>query len=296
MKPVYLFFAFINHLKTSFRIKVFQKRFFVFNKTGKNFTFKKNDEKILVVIAHVVPGAESGSEEKLLRLVACMDALGKSLASLQSDIVILTKENFSLHEKLPGYLKQKTEIFYSQQEDPMFVEYDAYDVFISHLKTHDYFLFLEDDVLLTDSWFLEKIKKFNYYSSDKKFVLTPHRFEYCNGKKHYFDQAIVRKDQTTSYKYAENLKISFDDASFTVFQNPHAAFYCLNKEQMQLWKNSGYKWKNKVVAFGVLESAATFSLYENFEFFKPHPDNIGYFEVQHFGNKYMLQHKIVEAV
>ncbi|HVZ97551.1 MAG TPA: hypothetical protein VG847_11790, partial [Chitinophagaceae bacterium] len=120
----------------------------------------------------------------------------------------------------------------------------------------------------------------------------PHRFEYANGIKHYIDQVIVRNGLQTTYKYSDNFKISFDDAAFTIFQNPHAAFYCLSKEQVQLWVDSGYKWKNKVVAFGILESAATFSLYENFEFFKPHPDNIGYFEVQHYGNKYMQYHAV----
>jgi len=51
--------------------------------------------------------------------------------------------------------------------------------------------------------------------------------------------------------------------------------------------------ENKVVAFGVLESAATFSWYENFEFFKPHPDSIGYLEVQHYGNKYSSYHSFL---
>ncbi len=196
-----------------------------------------------------------------------------------------------MHECLPEYLKQKAELYFSEQEDPMFVEYDAYDVFVDHINEYEYFLFLEDDVLLTDSWFLEKIKKFNYYSPYKNYVLTPHRFEYANGIKHYFDQAIIDENRSTSYTYSEKLKVSFDDVSFSVFQNPHAAIYCLSKEQINLWIESGYKWRNKVVAFGVLESAATFSLYENFEFFKPHPDNIGYLEVQHYGNKYMLKAK-----
>jgi hypothetical protein len=294
MKLVYHFLAFFRQIKLHFRIKTFQKRYFLINKTGKKFSFKKQDEKILVVIAHVVPDAASLPAYNLCRLTACLDALGKSLASFESKIILLTKKGYSLDQALPDCWKEKVELWYSDQQDPMFVEYDSFEVFSGFIDSFDYFMFLEDDVLLNDSWFLEKIKKFNYYSSHKNFVLLPHRFEYCNGVKYFFDQMIADKPGKTAYNYSEILKVYTDDAAFVVYENPHAAFYCLSKEQLLLWKNSGYKWKNKVVAYGVLESAATYSLYENFEFLKPHPDNINYFEVQHYGNKYMLKHKVLQ--
>jgi hypothetical protein len=175
----------------------------------------------------------------------------------------------------------------------MFVEFDAYEVFKKHLAEFDYFLFLEDDILLTDSWFIEKIKKFNSVSPFKKYVLLPHRFEYYKGIKYYIDQLSVRNDKQTIFTHSNTLNLNLDDVSFCIYENPHAAFYCLNKNQMLMWIDSGYKWKNKVVAFGTLESAATFSMYENFQFIKPRPDYIDYLEVQHFGNKYMLNDKIV---
>ena len=288
MKFVYQFFSFLQHLLVYFRIKIFHRRFFLLGHTGKHVHIKKHSEKIVVVIAHVVPGAQNAPDEKMARLIACLDGLCQSLALFQSKIIILTKEGYSLHENLPEYLKNRIKIFYSGQEDPMYVEFDAYDVFKAHENDYDYFMFLEDDIVLNDSWFLEKIKKFNRVSPKMNYVLLPHRFEYFKGLKAYIDQCPVINDPSRSNKYSEHLKIIADDAVFAVFENAHSAFYCLNKQQMRLWIKSGYKWKNKVAAVGVLESAATFCMYENFEFFKPHPDNMSYFEVQHFGNKNIL--------
>ncbi len=293
MKFIYQFFSFIQHCSVYFRIKIFQRRFFVLKTTGKKVEIKKNPEKIIIIIAHVVPNAKNEVEGKLGRLTACLNALFKSLALFEFKIILLTKEGFSLHQYLPEYLKHKTEVYYSQQQDPMFVEYNAHDVFKLHVNAYDYFLFLEDDIILNDSWFLEKIKNFNDASPKNNFVLLPHRFEYYIGLKYYFEQSVLIKDTLQPHKYLEQLTIISGGIKFSIYENPHAAFYCLNKEQMQLWINSGYKWKNKVVAFGALESAATFCLYENFQFFNPHPDNISYFEVQHYGNKYMLNNKFI---
>lgn len=281
-------------IKLFFQIKVFQKRFRTIEKSGKKFLPLIKNDKVLIVIIHVVPNPETTTENKLYRLITCVDSLNKSLALINHEIVILTKENFTLHEKLPRHLLEKVKIKFSSQLDPMYVEYDAYNIFESAKDEFDYFIFLEDDILLTDSWFLEKIKKFNALSPYKHFVLQPHRFEYYKGVKHYLDQNTVRNDKQTIFNYADYLKVDlFDNISLCVYQNPHAGFYCLSKEQLYIWIKSGYKWKNKVVAFGILESAATFCLYENFQFLSPHPNSLGYFEVQHYGNKYILNDNIV---
>jgi len=275
-------------LKVYFNIKVFQRRFFTIIKTGKKVEIKKRPEKILAVIAHVVPDPKNAPAEKTDRLVACLDGLLRSLDAFHFKIVILTKSSYSMHENLPEYLKERIEIYYSDQQDPMYVEYDAYDVFKMHISEYDYFMFLEDDIVLNDSCLVEKLKKFNIISPKKDYVLLPHRFEYYNGFKSYFDQCAMSKTGFKANSYSEHLRIISEDATFTIFENSHSAFYCLNKEQMMLWIDSGYKWKNKIVAVGKLESAATFCMYENFEFFKPHPDNMFYFEVQHYGNKHIV--------
>lgn len=288
MKFVYQFFSFLKMLRVYFNINVFRRRFFSIVKTGNKVEIKKQPEKILAVIAHVVPGADNAAPEKLERLLRTLDGLLISLDAFHLTIVLLTKEFYSLHEKLPAYLKDKVEIYYSSQQDPMYVEYDAFDVFSKRKDEFDYFMFLEDDIILNDSCFVEKIKKFNSISPEKNYVLLPHRYEYYNGFKSYFDQCSMSKNGPRSNSYSEHLKLVSDDAVFTIFENSHSAFYCLNKEQMMIWIKSGYQWKNKIAAVGLLESAATFCMYENFEFFKPHPCNMFYLEVQHWGNKHIV--------
>jgi len=295
MKILYHFFAWISMIKLFFQIKIFQKRFRTIEKSGKKFRPVIKNDKVLIVIVHMVPDAEIALEDKLFRLLACLESLEKSMALINHEIIILTKEKFTLHRKLPQYLIDKVEILFSSQLDPMYVEFDAYNIFESAKDEFDYFIFLEDDILLSDSWFLEKIKKFNALSPYKHFLLQPHRFEYFKGVKHYLDQTTVRIDKQTIFNYADFLKVDlFDNVSLCVYQNPHSGFYCLSKEQLYIWIKSGNKWKNQVVAFGILESAATFCLYENFQFLSPHPNSLGYFEVQHYGNKYILNDKIVD--
>lgn len=288
MKYFYQFFSFIKMLGVYFRINVFRRRFYTITRIGKNVVIKKKPEKIFVVIAHVVPNPESAPREKSDRLIATIDGLLKSLDAYFFKIVLLSKEGFSLHTTLPGYMQDKIEIYYSSQENPMYVEFDAFEVFKDRRNGYDYFMFLEDDIILNDSCFIEKLEKFNRVSPKKNYVLLPHRYEYYNGEKSYFDQCYNSKSGPASNKYSEQLKIISDEATFTVFENSHSAFYCLSREQMELWIASGYKWKNKIVAVGSLESAATFCLYENFEIFKPHPCNMYYLEVQHYGNKFMV--------
>ena len=295
MSIIYSFLSILQHLKTFIEIEVFKKRFLILSKIGKKVSIKASSEdKIILVIAHVVPDAHLKQAFKIERLTKCLDSFIKSLASFNYEIIILTKLGFSLHEELPQYLKNKIKIFNSLQEDPMFVEFDAFEIFKENINSFDHFIFTEDDILLTDSWFLEKIKKFNRISPFPSYVLLPHRFEYFNGVKYYMDHEAFLNNDSKIYNYSDILSVDLGDTKFCVYANPHAAFYCLNKAQMLIWVKSGYKWKNKSIAFGPLESAATFVLYENFKFLKPHPDNINYFEIQHFGNKYILQNKVVQ--
>ena len=293
MSVFYHFLSLIAHIKTYVEIKVFQKRFFLLHKTGKKFIRHSKSEKLLIVIPHVVPNAHIAQQEKLTRLINCLDCLLCSIASYNFKILLLSKEGFSLAEHLPEYLREKVDVTYSTQPDPMFIGFDAFEQFKAHAEDFDYFMFMEDDILLSDSWFLEKIKQFNQSSPSPNYVLLPHRFEYFKGVKYYLDQMAVTGEQSKRYTYTEQLNFTVDHVQFCIYENPHAGFYCLNRTQLSQWISSGNRWKNKAVAFGPLESAATFCLFENFKLFKPHPDDMDYFLIQHFGNKYIYNDKVI---
>ncbi|GAB3925910.1 hypothetical protein [Mucilaginibacter myungsuensis] len=286
--------ALLSRVKTYFQIRTIQKNFNLDRKLGEKVNLKQRDESILIVIAHVVPVATTNKADRLKKLKECLDSIKSSIAGYQHRIVILTKEGYSLHSLLPSYLIFDLQIHLSHQQDPMLVEFDAFEVFKEQKDSYDHFLFLEDDILINDSWFLEKIKAFNTAIDNNEYVLLPHRFEYSEGIKYYLDQTTTYGTSTAHYHHNDTMSIEIENVKYCTYENPHAAWYCLTKKQLNSWIASGYKWKSKIVAFGPLESAATFSLLENFKFLKPHPRNINYFEVQHCGNKYIKQAGLIK--
>jgi hypothetical protein len=80
--------------------------------------------------------------------------------------------------------------------------------------------------------------------------------------------------------------VEIEGVKFAEFSTPHSALYCWSRKQMKQWIKSGRVFKNQVVKVGLLESAATFCVWECFSIYKPHPSNLNYFEVRHYDSKY----------
>lgn len=289
MNSLYLFFSIVKHWFTAFRIKVFQKRFRTIKLFGSTPRLVKS-EKLLAVVTHVVPNANTLSEkeraEKVERMVLTLEGLLDSLSSYELTIVVNTLPEMHLIDFLPTYLSEKVSLSFSAQKDPMMVEFDAFDIFKESSGDFQYYLFLEDDVILSDTWFVSKIKLFNEMAVDKKMVLLPHRYEMIEGNKFFIDQEIFYGDKMEAYSINALFSIKVGDVELQEFENSHAAIYLLDQTQLNIWLASGNKWKNQVVAFGALESAATYSLYENFTFLKPSLTNIDFLQVKHWGTKY----------
>jgi hypothetical protein len=166
----------------------------------------------------------------------------------------------------------------------MFVEFRLQEEFVERGEKCDWFLFIEDDIVLYDAFViekLEKLEKFNLQSGYEKAILYPNRLEMYQGTKRYMDLTI---DPQLSWNQLSGVEI--EGVKFAEFSNPHSAFYCLSRKQMKEWIKSGRLFKNQVVNVEPLESAATFFVWESFSIYKPHPSNLNYFEVRHYDSKY----------
>jgi hypothetical protein len=180
----------------------------------------------------------------------------------------------------------------------MFIEFFAQEIFLEAKDRFDYFLFLEDDILLGDACFLEKVEEFNRRSPYADALLLPHRFELNEGVKYYDCRDFRNKMWTgpagsdirdvvnalTLITYESELlrrKVRFAE-----YTNPHAAVHCLDRRQLGRWEATGRHWRGKVSWIGPLESAATGCLFEGFHLYKPHPENRWFLEVRHLGTKY----------
>jgi len=250
----------------------------------------------------VVPPADLASEARRAtraqHLATTLECAVVSLAHHDVSFLLNTYRDMHILDLLPRWMRERLEIVEHRTGDPMFIEFYVQDLFLARKDRFDWFLFLEDDIQLVDPCFLEKIDEFNRLAGDPSALLVPHRFELDEGRKHYVDrdfrnaawghadgrnaEDVVNRLTTLSCESAFAGRKVF----FAEFTNPHAACYCLTRSQLERWVRTGRTWHGKVSWIGPLESAATGSLFECFDLYKPHPANKWYLEVRHAGSKY----------
>ncbi len=246
---------------------------------------EKERPKVFAAVAHITSVEESKNPEKgaekIERLRHTIDGLLTSFAHCDLTIAIQTLPNRNVTAYLPEYQIKCIQIQDGPECDPMFVGFRLQEEFVERVEKFDWFLFIEDDIVLYDAFVIEKLEKFNLQSGYEKAILYPNRFEMYEGTKRYIDLTI---DPHLSWNQLSSVEI--EGVKFAEFSNPHSGFYCLSRKQMKQWIKSGRLFKNQVVNVGPLESAATFCLMECFSIYKPHPSNLNYFEVRHYDSKY----------
>jgi hypothetical protein len=243
--------------------------------------------KVIAIIAHITSFEEANDREKastkIERLKNTIDGLLASFAHCQLSIVISTVADRHITAYLPDYQISCIRIKEESDCDPMFVGFRAQDELVNNIDDFDWFIFIEDDIILHDSYILEKLERFSTKCGYDNAVLLPNRYELWQGTKSYIDLTILDSDRVWNGLST----VEIEGVKFAECANPHAGFYCLSKSQMKHWISSGRTWKNKDLGFGgPRECAATYSLLECFSLYKPHPSNLHFFEVKHYDTKY----------
>lgn len=267
------------------KMMFFYQRNSIINLFKENEQPEKERPKVFAAVAHITSVEESNNPEKaaakIERLRHTIDGLLTSFAHCDLTISIQTLPNRHVTAYLPDYQIKCIQIQEGPECDPMFVEFRLQEEFVERLEEFDWFLFIEDDIVLYDAFTLEKLEKFNQQSGYENAILYPNRYEMYQVTKRYIDLTI-----TKPFLVNKLSSVEIEGVKFAEFNNPHAAFYCLSRKQMKLWIKSGRLFKNQIVNVGPLESAATFCLLECFSIYKPHPSNLNYFEVRHYDSKY----------
>jgi hypothetical protein len=227
-----------------------------------------------------VPGRGNG------RLLRVNDSSASRL-----DIVICTAG----HNHLVGQLLVPPHFFRHQpvQTDPMLVGFACRGVLKAHLGQYDYYCYMEDDLLLTDSFFLLKLAWFNATFGDAA-VLLPHRFETSEKEplqKLYID-GPVREDFTAKWQDINDRRhlraeVFGQEMLFERWPNPHSGCFFLNARQMEKWAASEDFAAIDCSFAGPLESAVSLGIMKNFRIYKPSCANAGFFEVRHLDNRYL---------
>lgn len=301
LPPLYLTLDVFRALRSRWRVSRMRQRTRVIGMIGERYPRFQTRPRVLAVMTHVAAAAGLGDADKAARLDGFSEALDSLCASFSHcdvDIVLNTYAGRSLIPLLPKYQQERCRVLEHRTGDPMLIGFASQDVFLERQEDFDWFLFLEDDLVLTDACFLQKLEEFNHRSPYPDALLVPHRYERNGGEKYYIDRDFHHKSwrganqseaedvihPLTSFSY--RTRLLGREISFAEFTNPHAGCYCLSREQLLRWKKSGRTWYRRIHWIGPLESAATGCLFEGFRLYKPHPDNKWFLELRHWGTKY----------
>jgi hypothetical protein len=248
--------------------------------------------RVIAVITHFANPAVDGTSA-VIRLRETLDGLLESLGHVRLEIILNTLPARHVADALPDYLRARLELRERAVAEPLFLGFEAQAEFVVRSEVYDWFLYLEDDLVVSDSLWLEKLAYFND-SAPPRAVLLPHRYELWNGRKVYID--LCAKGRPGEDRTNNRLtRIEVGGWRFAEFMNPHSGCYCLSRTQLRRWLATGRRWYGLASYQGPRESAATGCLEECFRLYKPHPDNMEFLEVRHRGTKYAELYADVEA-
>lgn len=215
-----------------------------------------------------------------LTIVACIDKENHLLSELELSPQDSSKI-FQLRVDLP---------------DPKYLGYECHDVLVDNLGKYDLYCYLEDDLVIHDPIFFEKILWFTKIFGEDK-VLQANRFEFApefssGFTKFYIDPTAETWVDSPEVGWEETvLAFSMFDREY-VFQhlsNRHAGSFFLTENQMGYMATRSF-WKTrrdgKVWFRGPLESAATAPVCATFKCYKS-VNPRGFLELEHWGQPFV---------
>jgi hypothetical protein len=241
---------------------------------------------VVAVVTHVA-SPDRTEEETTERLGRTLDALVESLGMSEIELIVNTMPGRHCVARLPRHLRERVAVAERTVPEPLLLGFEAQGEFVRRAESAEWFLYLEDDILLSDSLALEKLAYFNA-GAPAEALLLPHRYEYWKGRRTYIDLVSKLSPEICGWNRFTVLEIG--DWKFAEFANPHSGFYALSRPQLHRWLETGRSWYERISWVAARESAATGCLAEAFRLYKPHPDNMNFLEVRHLDTKYSEEH------
>jgi hypothetical protein len=207
------------------------------------------------------------------------------------DVVVCTTGSAHLLHRLslgPAYFTQQ-----STAAEPRLLGFECHAALRDRLGAHDYYCYLEDDLLIRDPWFFVKLRWFTSQFGDDA-LLLPNRYEIAINQivhKAYIDGPLRSEIAGPFQNIASHPRLEAETigqrVAFRRTTNPHCGGFFLNQRQMRTWAACPHFLDRDVRFVGPLESAATLGVMRTFRVYKPAEENGAFLELEHPGDKYL---------
>jgi len=241
----------------------------------------------ILALHHNLSAAQGLLDGSRRRIVPTNSAIAQQL-----DVVVCTTGGHHVLDKLAGIAGLFRH--HATSAEPMRLGFECHEVLRNGLGNYDYYVYLEDDILLADPYFFRKLQWFSSRFGDDC-LLQPNRYElhplqplvklYIDGN--LADPSLSERIQDVREHPRLESEFLGDSLVFSRVNNPHSGCFFLNRRQMEAWAAKPYFLDRDTSFAGPLESAATLGVTRAFRVYKPARENAAFLEVHHQGNRYL---------
>lgn len=281
--------------------------------------------KILIVIPHYYhAGAggygatdSTGRKDRLYALRTCILSLHQHLGNRQNmlpyagmqiisanqprshiiDIKVCVTGNRHLLDQLdlPSELYQQHTVYL---DNPLALGYASHALLRDGWDGYDWYCYLEDDVIISDPLFFDKLSAFQQVAGSNTCLLQPNRYELSRntGLKSYIDGDLWEANlmeqfaEVRLHKATASINIPFGPSSYvmTLAGNPHSGCFFLTSAQFSMMLSLPWFGNYSEAFCGPMESAATLGIMSVFHVYKPAPEHAAFLEVRHGHQRYIV--------
>ena len=207
------------------------------------------------------------------------------------DICICTTAQDHLLEKLELPVDYY-EHYIVDVNDPMYLGFSCHQVLKDHEGAYDYYCYMEDDLVIRDLFFFDKLAWFEQqFGTDC--LLQPHRYMFADSEpfaKEYLDYDFdISIPDWVDLQREDDLYLETEllgrTMRFAKTKNPHSGcFFLSQKQYAKLCAQEKYPLLTDAF-YGPLESAASLDITRNFTVYKSDFSQASFLEIDHIGRK-----------
>lgn len=158
---------------------------------------------------------------------------------------------------------------------------------------HDYYGYMEDDLLITDADFFAKLKYFNA-TFGNSYLLQPNRIETSEDLKRlrrFYIDGDYHPPASEQWRQSMQTELAMQHLAEVVrFRQPlnlHSGCFFLNAQQAHQYFESDASRSLDTSYHGPLESAASLGVMKTFQIMKPAIENGRFLTIEHAGRNFM---------